>query len=107
MGRLRYLNPFLIRDAVREVRRVMGGGGPKLVRLVGIGRPQGIIVPTATVRLEVESKTGRKARFEPALPVPWPLAWSYRLSRALGVPLLSGLDPERLRFELRVPRRGR
>ena len=105
MSRLRYLNPFRIRDAVREIRRVMGGGGLKLVRLVGDGPPEGIIVPTATVRLEVESKTGRKARFEPALPVWWPLAWTYRISRSLGVPLVSDVDPERLRFELRVPRR--
>ena len=37
--------------------------------------------------------------------VPWPLAWSYRISRALGLPLVGELDPERLRFEFRVPRR--
>ena len=107
MGRLRYLNPFRIRNAVRDIRHVMGGGGPKLVRLVGIGPPEGIFVPTASIRIEVESKTGRKARFEPPVPVPWPAAWAYRIARTLGVPLVSDLDPEQLRVELKVPRRGR
>jgi hypothetical protein len=107
MGRLRYLNPIRIYNAVGDVRRVLGGGGPKLVRLVGVGPPEGIFVPTATVRIEVESKTGRKAQFEPIVPVPWPAAWAYRIARALGVPLVSDLDPERLRFEVKVPRRSR
>jgi hypothetical protein len=107
VSKLRYLNPFRIRNAAGEIRRVMSGGGLKLVRLTGVGRPEGIIVPTSTVRLELQSKTGRKARFEPTLPVPWTIAWPYRIGRALGLPLLGELDPERLRFELRIPRRGR
>jgi hypothetical protein len=105
MGRLRYLNPIRIYNAVSDVRRVLGGGGPKLVRVVGIGRPEGIFIPTAPIRLEVESKTGRKARFEPMVPVPWLAAWSYRLARGLGVPLISDVDPEQVKFELRVPRK--
>ena len=107
MKRLRYLNPFKIGPAVGEIRRVMAGGGLKLVRVEGVGRPEGIFVPTSTVRLAIQSKTGRKARFEPILPVPWTLAWPYRIGRVLGLPLLGELDPERLQFELRVPRRGR
>ena len=55
MSRMRYLNPVRIYHAVRDVRRVLGGGGPKLVRLVGIGPPEGIFVPTASIRIEVES----------------------------------------------------
>ena len=107
MSSLRYLNPFFIRDAVRQIRRVMGGGGPKLVRLVSVGHPEGVLIPTATVTIEVETKTGRKERFEPALPVPWPYAWSYRIARRLGVPLVRSVDPEKLSFEVAVPRRSR
>jgi hypothetical protein len=103
--RLRYLNPFFIRDAVRQIRRVLGGGGPKLVRLVGVGEPEGILIPTATVTIEVETRTGRKERFEPALPVPWPAAWAYRIARRLGVPLVRDLKPEKVGFEVKVPRR--
>ena len=106
MKLVRYLNPFLIRRAVRQIRNVMGGGGPKLVRIVGVGHPQGVIIPTTTVTIEVESKTGRKERFEPAFPVPWPYAWSYRIARKLGVPLISDVDPRELGFEIPVPRRG-
>ncbi len=104
MSRLRYLNPFRIRDAVRDIRHVLGGGGPKLVRLVGIGEPEGIFIPTARVMIEVESKTGRKARFEPALPVPWPYAWTYRVARRLGVPVIRDVDPGKVGFEVPVPR---
>ena len=107
MGRLRYLNPFLIRNAVRQIRRVVGGGGPKLVRLVSVGHPEGLLIPTATVTIEVETKTGRKERFEPLLPVPWPYAWSYRIARRLGVPLVRAVEPEKLSFEVPVPRRSR
>lgn len=106
MSKLRYLNPFFIRNAVRQIRRVMGGGGPKLVRLVSVGHPKGIVIPTATVTIEVETKTGRKERFAPMLPVPWPYAWSYRIARRLGVPLVSDVDPEKLSFEVKVPRRA-
>jgi hypothetical protein len=106
VSRLRYLNPFLIGRAVGQIRRVMGGGGPKLVRLVGIGQPQGLFIPTATVIIEVETKTGRKERFQPLIPVPWPYAWSYRIARKLGVPLIRDVDPEKVSFELPVPRRS-
>ena len=102
---MRYLNPFFIYAAVRQIRRVLGGGGPKLVRLVGIGEPRGIVIPTATVMIEVETKTGRKERFEPMLPVPWPAAWAYRIARRLGVPLIRDIDPQKLSFKVPVPRR--
>jgi hypothetical protein len=105
VSRLRYLNPFFIRDAVHQIRRVMGGGGPKLVRLVGIGKPRGIFIPRAPVMIEVESKTGRKELFAPPLPIPWPYAWSYRIARRLGVPLVRSVDPEKLSFEVPIPRR--
>ena len=107
MSRLRLFNPFRIRAAVREIRRVQGAGGPKRVRLVSVGHPQGIIVPISEVTIEVESRDGTLSRFATALPVPWPYAWAYRIARKLGVPLVSALEPEHFRFELGVPRFGR
>lgn len=107
MSRLRYLNPLRIRDAVRDIRRISSGGGPRKLRLVEVGEPEGLLVPTARIVLEVESKDGQVVRFEPQLPVPWPYAWTYRVARRLGVPLVRDYDPKKPSFELSLPRRGR
>lgn len=87
-------------------REIARGGGPKLVRLQGIGRPQGWILPAAPVRLEIEARDGTVVSLEPAVPVPFPYAWAYRVAEYLGVPLVGTTDPERLRFELRLPGAG-
>lgn len=103
-----WLNPKRWWQTVRESRRVAKGGGPKLVRLKGIGHPKGWILPAAPVRLEIETRDGTIVNLEPAVPVPFPYAWSYRLARYLGVPLVSDIDPEKIAVQLRMPgRRGR
>lgn len=107
MSRLKYLNPFRLRAAARQLRSVSGGGGPKRLRLVSVGHPQGIVIPTARITLEVEAKDGTKTKFEPEVPVPWPYAWSWRLARLLKVPLVRSYEPERASFAVDVPRRGR
>ncbi|MDQ3572298.1 MAG: hypothetical protein M3383_05490 [Actinomycetota bacterium] len=107
MGRLRYLNPFKIRSLVRDLRRARSGGGPKLVRLVRLGEPRGLIVPAAEVEFEIEALDGSVNRFQTAVPVPWPAAWTYRLARRLGVPLVSAIDHDKLGFDLPFPRFGR
>jgi hypothetical protein len=66
-----------------------------------------VIIPTSQIVLEVEAKDGSKTRFEPAVPVPWPYAWSWRLARLLKVPLVRSVEPEHLSFSVGVPRRGR
>lgn len=82
MKRLRYLNPFWIRDAVGDVRRVAGQGGPRAVRLAGIEGPDGWILPTASPQIEVVTRRhGKIERFSPALPVPLPYALAWRLAR--------------------------
>ena len=103
MSKLRYLNPFRIRDAARDIRRVIGGGGPKLVRLVSIGQPRGWLIPTSTVTIEVEAKDWHSELFEPRVPVPFPYAWTYRVARRLGVPVIRSIEPEKLGFQVRVP----
>ena len=105
MGRLRYLNPFRIRDAARQIRRITGGGGPKRLRLLSVGHPAGVIVPTSRITLEVEARDGTKTKFEPELPVPWPYAWTWRLARLLKVPLVRSVEPEHVRLTLPVPHR--
>jgi hypothetical protein len=106
VGRLRYLNPFRIRDAARRIRRISGGGGPKRLRLVSLGHPQGLIIPSSRITLEVETRNGTKTMFQPALPVPWPYAWTWRLARLLRVPLVRSVEPEHFRFSVPVPRRN-
>jgi hypothetical protein len=76
------------------------------VRVTGISPPEGLIVPTATVSLEVDRMDGTVARVAPEVPVPWPYAWTYRLARGLGVPVVSAIDPERVRFGVPLPRGG-
>ena len=98
-----WLNPFHLRDGIRDVRRIIAGGGPRLVRLAGISVPEGLIIPTSAIRIEVEARDGTKVELDPRVPVPFPYAWSYRLARKLGVPLIADVDPERIGFDVRVP----
>lgn len=91
-----YLNPFAIRRAACDVRRVASGGGPSELRLTGVSKPKGWIFPRSRVTLEVVGKDGTTTSFEPDFPIPHPIAWSYRLGRKLGVPVLSDFDPSEL-----------
>jgi hypothetical protein len=104
VSRLRYLNPFLIRRALRDARRALSGGGPAAVRVVRIGRPRGILLPNSRIDFEVIARDESTNRFTTVVPLPWPYAWSYRLARALHLPLIRRLDPERVRFKLPIPR---
>jgi hypothetical protein len=105
MSRLSLLNPFRIRHAAHRIREVAGGGGPKAIRLAGVSHPEGWIIPTARVTLEVIAKDGTITRFEPGLPVPFPYAWAYRLARVLRVPLISSINPERIQARFPIPGR--
>jgi hypothetical protein len=79
-----YMNPISLRDTARDVCRIASGGRPQSLRLTGIGRPQGWLVPTSTVGVAVVSGDGTRVSFEPELPVPLPLAYGYRVARLLG-----------------------
>jgi hypothetical protein len=106
VSRLRYLNPFRIRDAARDVRRLLGGRGPAAIRVLGIGRPRGLFVPTWELTIEVEARDGRRERFAPQIPIPFPWAWTYRLARALRVPVVRSLRPEDAELEIPLPGRS-
>jgi hypothetical protein len=107
MKTLRLLNPRRIAQAIRDLRQIRSGGGPKRLRLVKVGKPQGLLIPTSEVVLEIQARNGSVSEFRPVLPVPFPYAWAYRIAFALGVPLVRSFDPEKIGFELPVPRFGR
>jgi hypothetical protein len=90
--------------AAARVFRAASGGGPSRVRVLGLGRPTGLIIASSRLKLEVEARNGAKTRWEPEIPIPFPYAWAYRLSRWLHVPVISSHDPENLTFSVKLPR---
>jgi hypothetical protein len=102
----RLLRPKYIREALRQLGIVRKHGGPKRVHVQHVGRPHGLILNVSELVLEVEAKDGSRHKIETAVPLPFFYAWAYKLARLLHVPLVSSLDPERLRFSVPVPGRG-
>ena len=64
-----WLNPLHLRDGIRGIRRILRGGGPKSVRIAGVGEPEGLIVPASEVRVEVEAHDGTRVQLDPRVPV--------------------------------------
>ena len=92
-----------LRDTARAIGKINDGGGPRSLRLVRVGHPQGLFLPSTDVTVEVETVSGKVVRLRPELPVPFFYTWAYRLARRLGLPLASTLDPEDLSAEVPVP----
>lgn len=88
-----YLNPLRIRDAARRVSEIRSGGGPRALRINGVGSPEGWLFPSSRIDLDLVARDGTTTSFAPELPLPLPLAYGYRLGRALGAPVVSDLDP--------------
>jgi hypothetical protein len=103
----KWLNPFRLAAAIAAVGVLARGGGPKRVRLLGIGQPEGLIIPTAEVALEIKSRDGRVHRVEPRIPLPFLFTWVYRAGRKLGLPLISTFEPEKLKLGLSLPGKSR
>jgi hypothetical protein len=100
---MRLVNPWRLRSNLLKLRSILGGGGPKLVRLVKVGEPRGLIVASSEIVLEVEARDGTKVTLEPELPMPFVWGWAIRVARRLGVPLISDIQPESFRFQVPVP----
>jgi len=98
-----WLNPLHLRDGIRGIRRILRGGGPKSVRIAGVGEPEGLIVPASEVRVEVEAHDGTRVQLDPRVPIPFLYAWAYKLARRLDVPLVAAFDPDRIRFSVPLP----
>jgi hypothetical protein len=101
---MRLLNPFKLARTISSLHAVAAGGGPKSVELVRVGEPEGLIVPSSSVVVDIESRDGTKVRIEPEVPMPFAVGWGIRLARRLGVPVISSLEPES--FGFRVGRRA-
>ena len=97
---MRLLNPFRLAHNIANLHAVATAGGPKAVHLVRVGEPQGLIVPSSQVVVDVETKDGTKVRIEPEVPMPFLVGWGIRLARKLGVPVISALEPESFSFRV-------
>ena len=97
---MRLLNPYKLAHNIANLRAVATGGGPKAVHLVRVGEPEGLIVPSSQVVVDVETRDGTKVRIEPELPMPFLVGWGIRLARKLGVPVISALNPESFAFSV-------
>lgn len=76
------IGKFGIRSTLRAVRDTVRGGGPAgCLRVVDVHPPEGFIVPTVTVDLEVPLRDGGAAELSPGFPLPPPLAWSWRATK--------------------------
>ncbi len=90
-----------VRGIVDDARRFVSGDIQQ-ARLVDVGDPSGIFNPESTVVLELEGEDGTSHRFERDVPIPFPVAWSYRLGKRLNLPWVGGSDlGELMAVELR------
>ncbi|MDQ3759496.1 MAG: hypothetical protein M3331_06115 [Actinomycetota bacterium] len=71
-----------IRNSIRAGRDMVRGGGPAGIRLLGVGPPEGLLVPTCEIDLEIPLRNGGTTRLSPGIPVPQPAAWAYRAGKA-------------------------
>lgn len=98
-------HPIRTLKAIGRTKEIAAGGGPKKVRVVRIGRPDGWVLPVIEAKLEIEARDGTIVRLAPVLPIPFALAWGERIARRLKVPLIRSYDPDRASFEVPVPGR--
>jgi hypothetical protein len=97
-----------VRRMFLKVREVVGQANSfarsdiQHVRIADVGEPEGIFFPKSNVTLEFEGADGNPLRIERELPVPFPAAIAYRLSRRFDLPIV-GRRPvtELVAFELR------
>ena len=70
-----------IRSTARAAYQAVRGGGPVGLRLVDVHPPEGFIVPTVTVDLEMPLRSGGSAELSPGFPLLPFLAWPYRVGK--------------------------
>jgi hypothetical protein len=81
------------KGVVDDARAFMSGD-IQTARLVNVGEPKGLFGPTVELGLELEGEDGTVHSFQRDVPVPWPMAWSWRLTKRL--PGVQALDLTRL-----------
>ena len=76
------------KDAVNDARAFVSGDVQQ-ARILEVKDPRGWINPKSNVVLELEAEDGTKRSFDSDIPVPFFIAWGYRLSKRFKVPLIS------------------
>jgi hypothetical protein len=77
-------------------------GNVQNARLVSIGDPKGIFWPKSSLHLELEGDDGNVHPFEREVPVPFFMAWTYRLGKRFNLPLMRSTDlSDLMAFQLR------
>lgn len=99
-----YLDPRKLLRTARGLQSVHRGGGPARVRLEGIEGPEGWLLPSLLFDLDVIARDGRTVPLDPTLPLPPLVGAGWRLARFAGVPVISSIDPARIRLDLRIPK---
>jgi hypothetical protein len=90
-----------LREVAADARRFVKSDRQQ-ARLAEVGDPRGLIFTRSTVALELEGDDGAVHRLGYDIPIPFPAAWSFRIGKRLGLPLLGKADLTRLlAFELR------
>lgn len=96
-----------IRSAYHKARGIVrdahafATGEIQHARLVEVGDPKGILNPESTVVLEFEDEDGTVHRFDRDVPVPWPMAWSYRFGKRFNPPFFQTDLSQLMAFELK------
>jgi hypothetical protein len=101
----KFLSPKRIKLALRGVKSVRRGGGPRRIKLLNVTEPKGLVVGTSMATFEVEAMDGTVEVIETAIPIPFLYSWGYRIGRKLHLPILRSFDPTKVHFDLKVPRR--
>jgi hypothetical protein len=89
------------KDAVNDARAFVSGDVQQ-ARIIEVGDPKGWSNTRSNVVLELEAEDGTRRSFDHDIPVPFFVAWGYRLSKRFKVPLISQANlTELMGIELR------
>jgi len=76
--------------------RAFVSGDIQHARLVSVGDPNGIFWPASKVELQLQGEDGNVHSLQRDVPVPFPVAWSYRLGKRFNLPLMRSTDLTKL-----------
>ena len=71
---------FGVRGLVSDAKAVLSSDNEE-VRIVDVTDPKGFVGPRSTVTVEIEGEDGTTRQFDRDIPMPWPWALAYRLSK--------------------------
>src|SRR5687768_12435650 len=77
---------FTVARDVVSTAKTFVTGDVQHARIAEVGEPRGIFTPSSNLVLELEGEDGAIHRFDREVPVPMPVALSYRLGRRLKLP---------------------